>query len=93
MLANQREHLVRFYLVDGLSHTESVNFTSVAALGLLLNWMGGDELHDLTFTTGVGTRTVRHSKDAGFGTDPCGYFDFTVGSSACRDSGEFLTPN
>ena len=93
VLANQREHLVRFYLVEGLSHNQTVNVTSFAALSLLLNRMGGNEPHDLTFTAGLRTRTVRHSKDAGFGTDPRGYFDFTVDSSACRGSGEFLTTN
>jgi len=94
VLANRREELVRFYLVGGLGHEETINFTSLAAARLLINWMLGVEPRELIFAVpGLGTMTVRNSKDAGFETDPCGYFDFTVGSSACRNSGLFSTPH
>lgn len=55
--------------------------------------MAGEEPGDLVFTApGRGTITVMNSKDAGFESDPCGYYDFTVGSAVCRDSGLFPEP-
>src|SRR5262249_6902567 len=79
----------RFYLLEGLDHVQVTNSATLPAAKLLLQWMrDGTEPHDLVVVVpGVGTRIAKNSRDAGFENNPCGYFDYTVKSSVCRESG------
>lgn len=84
---HQKGTAFRLYLANGLGHEQVVNFSTAAASQLLLRWMAGEEPGDLVFTVpSAGTMTVLNSTQAGFANDPCGYFDFTVQSTVCRDS-------
>lgn len=90
VVERDREGLLRFYLARGLDHNTTVNSTLGASVNLLSQWMLGAEPHDLVFTVpGAGTMTVKNSRDAGFASNPCGYFDFVLGSPACANSGLF----
>jgi pimeloyl-ACP methyl ester carboxylesterase len=90
ILVRQQQDLARFYLLNDLSHGQTVDFSTAASYRLLRNWMTGEEPHDLVFNVpNVGTITVKNSRDAGLESSPCQYFDFIVGSPVCASSGLF----